>query len=360
MRFHLLALPNVQTTFAYSLCGFCVATIRFAKLLKELGHEVILYASEENEALCDELVTVIKKEEQETLLANTKNAKGEPEPTPYQYAYIEEWSPIWQLANARTIKEIQKRKQPQDFIASIGGLSQQSIAKAHPDLMFIEYSIGYSGSFSEYRVFESEAWRHHTYGAQNVGDGKFFDAVIPCFYDESEFPFRDKKEDFVLYVGRLIPRKGVEIACRSAAAAGVPLKIIGHGDKSLVTHGAEYLGALNPVERNTWMSRARAVMTPTLYVEPFNQVAVEAQLCGTPVISTDWGGFTETIEQGVTGFRCSYLGEFVAAIHEVQNLSPLYIRIRAENKYSIRAVKPQYQRYFDRLALLWEKGWDTI
>lgn len=344
----------------YSLCGFCVATIRFAKLLKSLGHEVILYASEENEAPCDELVTVIKKEEQEVMLANTRNSNGELDPTPYQYAYIEEWSPIWQLANARMIREIGKRKQQRDFICSIGGSSQKPVADAHPDLMFVEYSIGYLGSFSDYRVFESEAWRHLTYGAQQVPNGRFFDAVIPCFYDEKEFPFRATKENFVLYVGRLIPRKGLEIACRAAQAAEVPLKIIGHGDRSLITHGAEYLGELSAIDRNNWMGHAQAVLCPTIYIEPFNQVAIESQMCGTPVISTDFGGFTETVEHGRTGFRCSYLGEFVSAIHDAKKLDPRYIRARAEDKYSIGRVKHQYQRYFDRLSLLHADGWNTL
>lgn len=359
-RFHLLALPNVQTTTAYSLCGFCTATINFAKLLKSLGHYVILYGSEENEAPCDEFVTVISKEEQETLLKNTVNSEGRLDPTPYQYAYIEAWSPLFQLANARIIGEIAKRKQPRDFICSIGGASQKPVADAHRDLMFVEYSIGYLGSFSEYRVFESHAWRHVTYGAQQVPNGKFFDDVIPCFYDETLFPFRKEKEDFALYVGRLTPRKGIEIACKAASLAGVPLKVIGHGDRSLVTHGAEYLGELNDAERNEWMSRARAVFTPTLYVEPFCQVAVEAQLCGTPVLTTNWGGFTETVKEGETGFRCNYLGEFVRALEKAKFLDHEGIRFRAIHKYSISRVKEQYQRYFDRLALLWDDGWDSL
>lgn len=360
MRFHLLALPNAQTTRAYSLCGFTQATIRFTHLLKRLGHEVILYASEENEAPCDELVTVITKEEIESLLSTTRNSKGEIEPTPYQYAYIEEWSPLWQLANARMIREISKRKCEHDFIASIGGSSQKPVADAHSDLMFVEYSIGYNGSFSPYRVFESEAWKHVIYGAQQISDGRFFDAVIPCFYDPSEFTFRSIKEPFALYVGRLVPRKGIEIACKAAYHAGVPLKVIGHGDPRLITHGAEYLGALPMDERNEWMSRAKCVLTPTIYVEPFNQAAVESQMCGTPVIATDWGGFTETIEQGVSGYRCSYLGEFVQAIHDCAKLDTKKIRKRAMSKYSIESVAPQYEAYFKRLSILWNRGWDTL
>lgn len=351
-RFHLLALPNAQTTREYSLCGFTMCTIRFAKLLKELGHTVYLYASEENEAPCDELITIITKEEQKTLL-DLDNCQ-------YQNAWVDERSPIWQLANPRMAREIAKRKQPHDFICGIGGSSQGYVSTQNPDLQFVEYSIGYKGSFSPYRVFESHAWRHYSYGFQNVEDVRFFDTVIPCFFDETQFSFNNKKEDFVLYVGRLIVRKGVRIACQAAHAAGVPLKIIGHGDSSFISHEAEYLGVLPLAERNQWMGRARAMFAPTTYIEPFNCAAVEAQLCGTPIISTDAGGFTETVEQGKTGFRCTYLGEFVRALEQVKTLDPNYIRARAIEKYSIHNVKHQYQRYFERLAMLWEKGWNTI
>lgn len=360
-RIHLLALPSAQTTKKYDLCGFTQATIRFAKLLKGLGHEVILYASEENDAECDELVTVITKEEAETLLNATVNpATGRPDPTPYMYAYIELWSPIWQLANARMIKEIGKRKQPRDLICSISGGSQKPVADNHPDLMFVEYSIGYNGSFSPYRVFESRAWQHVSYATQQIANVRYWDTVIPLFYDEAEFPFRVEKEPFALYVGRLIERKGLVIACRAAETAGVPLKVIGHGDTKFVTHGAEYLGELKAPQRNEWMARAQCVLTPTIYIEPFNQVAVEAQLCGTPVVSTDLGGFTETIEHGKTGFRCNYLGEFVQAIKDCGRLDPRYIRERAVATYSIDAVAPAYQRYFDRISLLWGNGWDSL
>jgi glycosyltransferase involved in cell wall biosynthesis len=233
------------------------------------------------------------------------------------------------------------------------------VADAHPDLMTVEYSIGYVSSFAPYRVYESHIWRHCTHGYQDDQRGRFFDAVIPYFFDETEFPFRAEKEPFALYVGRLTPRKGVAIACQAAKLAGVPLKVIGHGDLGLVTDGAEYLGALPDAERNEWMSRASCLICPTLYLEPFGSMAVEAQLVGTPVISTDFGAFVETVEQGKTGYRCNYLGEFVEAISAVRALDPAYIRARAVSLYSMGVIAPQYQRYFERLLLLWDQGWNT-
>ncbi len=350
MRIHLLAPPNAQTTKQYSLDGFCIATIKFARMMKNLGHTVILYGSEENEAPCDELVTVITKEEQEKCLGKT----------PYQYAATGEHLGIWTLSNSRIKQEIAKRKKPRDMICTIGGVSHKEIAEHHSDLITLEYSIGYKGSFSKYRIYQSHIWRHFSHGFQFNELGRFFDDVIPYFFDEAEFKPSKIKEPFAVYVGRLTPNKGIGIACQSAKAAGIPLKVIGHGDTSLVTDGAEYVGALPDDERNDLVSRAIAMLAPTAYLEPFGSTAVEAQFLGTPVISTNFGAFVETVEHGKTGYRCNYLGEFVQGLKDAASLDTDYIRNRAIEKYSMNNIQHEYQKYFDRLNLLWEKGWDTL
>ena len=102
------------------------------------------------------------------------------------------------------------------------------------------------------------------------------------------------------------------------------------------------------------------MFAPTIYVEPFNCAAVEAQFCGTPIISTDFGGFTETVEHGVTGFRCSYLGEFVRAIKDAELLDRRYIHLRAVEKYSMHHIKYDYERYFRRLQLPFKDGWNSL
>lgn len=354
MRIHLLALPNAQTTREYSLCGFTQVTIRFARMMRDLGHTVFLYASEENEAPCSELITCITKEEIESLFGMG--------PWEYQHANIEEWSPAFQLFNARAAKEIAKRKQPRDIICQIGGYAQHYVSDRNPDLMTVEYSIGYQGSFSPYRVFESAAWMHETYGRQNILLGRHYDTVIPVFFDPAEFTVCDKPEDYFLYVGRLYPNKGITVACDLATKAGVKLKIIGHGVEGTkyCTGDHEFLGSVDLRTRNEVMSKARALISPTLYVEPFGCAQVESQMCGTPVICTDFGGFTETVEQGLTGYRCHYVGEFLRAIKDVDNLDRQYVATRARNKYSMHTLKHDYQRYFNRLATLWDGGWNCV
>lgn len=348
-RIFLISQPNVQSTWQYDLDGFNTLNIRFATILKRLGHEVILLGSEENDAPCDENVPCITKAEQAQLIG--ENA--------YQHANISHENPLWKLATPRMIAEIGKRKQPRDLICSIAGGSMQNVTAAHPDLMAVEYSIGYVGNYAPYRVFESTAWQHACYGAQGIvnSGGRFFDAVIPAFFDVEKFP-QNTPEDYVCYVGRFIPRKGIKIVCDAAKAAGVKLKLIGHGDASLITYG-ENLGAVNESTRNEVMSKARALICPTVYVEPFGCISPEAQLCGTPVISTDFGGFTETVEHGRTGFRCNLFGEFVDALGRVDALDRGYVRTRARALYSMEAAQASYARYFARLDTLWQDGWKT-
>lgn len=348
MRVHLLALPNVQTTKEYDLDGFCTMTMRFAKLLKGLGHTVFLYAGEENEAPCDELVTIVTKAEQQQYQGGMQ----------YQHALIEAHNPLWGLANGRIATEIGKRKQPRDLICTIGGGSQGPAVVQHPELMVVEYSIGYVGNYSPYRVFQSQAWKHLCYGRQSIDHVRFFDDVIPGFFEVEKFPVREP-EDYVCYVGRFVPRKGLSVVCDAARLAGVPLKLIGHGDPNLITYG-ENLGAIHEVERNEVMARAKALICPTLYIEPFGCISPEAQMCGTPIISTDCGGFTETVDHGYSGFRCNVLGEFVDAIKQVHTLDRAAIRQRAIELYSLETAAIAYQAYFARLNTLWEKGWDTL
>jgi len=350
VRIHLIAPPQTQTTKAYSLDGFTIATIRFSRMMKSLGYYVILYASEENEAPCDELVTILTNAEQKKLLGNGL----------YQYAGAENNWPLWKRSNERTIPEVRKRKQPRDIICTIGGTSQKQISDSNKDLMCVEYSIGYTGCFAPYRVYQSQSWRHYLHGKQNMEDGRFFDAVIPYFFDPSEYTCRETREPFALYVGRLTPRKGIGVACEAAKLAGVPLKVIGHGDKSLVTHGADYLGALPDDERNDYLSRASCLICPTLYLEPFGSMAVEAMMSGCPVVCTDFGAFTETVEQGKTGARCSTLGEFSSAISRMGYYDPKVIRRHAITNFSMEAVTQAYFQYFNRLQLLWGDGWRSV
>ena len=232
-------------------------------------------------------------------------------------------------------------------------------------MLTIEPGIGYTGVFSEHRVFESYAWMHYIYGLLRIDDGVWYDAVIPNYFDINDFPFQPNKQDYLLYFGRIIGRKGVQVASDIAKATGNRLYIVGQGALENNNEGIHlskekhivYHPAVGPAQRAELLGNAKAVLMPTYYLEPFGGVNVEAQLCGTPVITTDWGAFPETVLHGVTGYRCRVFEEFCWAVNNIGRLKPKSCRTWAEKNYSMERVGKMYEEYFQRVSQLYNNGW---
>lgn len=351
MKFHVLSIPQIQTTKEYYLVGFTPKIMLFCRMMKELGHEVILYGSEDNEAPCDENVVCFTKVEQKAWMGNV----------PPVFAAFNLDFEMWRETDCRMIGEISKRKGPHEFICTLGGGAQKCVCEMHPDMLAVEFGVGYEGVFSNQIVWESHSWRQYVYGKLGATQtGRFWDAVIPGYCDPEDLPFCDKKESYLLYCGRMVKSKGIDVAVEVAGKAGIPLKMIGAlspGDSLNLPSYVEYLGTVSNEDRAKLMGHARAVIMPTLYNEPFGAVCIESQFCGTPVITTDWGSFPELIENGVNGYRCNLMRDFIKATDDVKSLDSKAIRKRVESRNSLDAIKPLYQAYFERLNALWDGGW---
>lgn len=353
MRFHLVSLPHTNTTDAFSACAFTEKVRKFAIMMTSLDHEVILYGGEYNDAPVIEHVPCISEQER---LASLNDAH-------YTQGSFDFSRPHWTLFNEKCIAAMASRIRPKDFICVIGGRANKAIADAFPGCMTVEFGIGYGGTFSQYRVWESYAWMHLCYGAARPHDpngvnGIWFDEVIPGYFEIERFPFSKEKDDYFLYVGRLTERKGVHIAEEVCRHLGKKLIIAGAGEY-IPTYG-EHVGTVGPEERGKLMSRAKALFVPTIYIEPFGNVAVEAQGCGTPVITTPWGAMTETVIEGKTGFHCHTFKEFVDAAKHAGDLDPWVCRDHARDNYSLEPTSRKYDRYFKRLLTLWDKGWYAL
>jgi glycosyltransferase involved in cell wall biosynthesis len=144
-----------------------------------------------------------------------------------------------------------------------------------------------------------------------------------------------------------------------ARATGIPLFLAGEGDyrPGEGEPGIEYVGSVEPVQRAALMGDARCLLAPTTYIEPFGGVVVEAALCGTPALTTDWGAFPETVVQGITGWRCRRLGEFIWAAQHVEPLNRGAVAARARLLYSTEAIAKRYEAYFAHLETLRSGGW---
>jgi len=341
MRFHLVGLPHAQVTTEFPACAFIGKLRKFCQMMMARGHEVFLYAGEVTDAPCTELIACFTEADRLEHVAGRH----------YTAAPWNSELPAWQRLNHAAATEIRRRAQPDDFVCVTAGLSHKPIADALPDMTVVESGIGYNRTFAPYRVFESYAWMHMVYGAESGGDpfsvrGQWMDAVIPNAVDMAEFPTRDDGEGYYLFIGRVVERKGYRIAVDVCAELGERLVVAGPGRPPA---GVRHVGLVGPKVRAHLMAGARAVFVPTLYVEPFGNVHVEAMACGTPVITTDWGVFTETVQQGITGFRCRTFDEFVDAARRAPSLDRAFIRDYTRNRFGLESVGAMYEEYFGRI-----------
>lgn len=372
MRFHVIALPNSRTCQASSWCAYQSKVLKFCKMMTQRGHRVYHYGVRGSQVVCYEDVPVLEDAEYQHFF-------GAHDPTrAYSPIQFDASQPYFQLMNKRAADEIRNRAEQKDFVCLIGGVAQRPIAEMLPEMVSVEYGIGYYGTFAKFRVFESYAHMHVVYGKQGTEDGKFFDAVIPNYFDMNDFPSIpiNRNPNDVLYLGRMIRRKGLEIAVEAATHAGKRLVLAGQGVKTIggsVEHPGktafstedgyyysgphlDFIGTVDVQRRNEVLRSVGAVIMPTLYLEPFGGVAVEAQLCGTPVVTTDWGAFPETVEHGKTGYRCRTMEQFTWALQEAPKLNNEYIAERAKRLYSLERVGRMYEEYFGMLLTLWDKG----
>lgn len=362
MRFHLVGLPHTQSTAAYSNCAFNSLLRGFATMMKSLGHEVFVYSGEDNDAPADEHIPVITKKQQKEWF-NIEGPQDILRP-PLDTILYQPHRAWWDRWNKMVWAQMSQRLHRGDFVCIIGGgvLFEPLIAEAHAaGAMPVEYAIGYAGvSARTFHGFGASSWQHVVFGLNPPADwrGAFYDRVVPHYFNPDDFEYREEKGDYFLYLGKMKEDKGVNVAARAAKAAGARLILAGDGPTP-VEYGEVRRHYVGPDERRELLAGARGLFVPSLYVEPFGMVAVEGLLSGTPIITTPWGGLGDINIDGVTGYECHTLQDFVDAVDSVSAISPAACRERGM-EYSYDNVRHQYQAWFDDLSGLWGQGWDAV
>lgn len=356
MRFHLLGLAHIETTRENSSCAYTQKIIKLAEILKEYGHIVYFYGVEGSEVNCDKFIQTLSQ----NILVETY---GEYDKSITFFKHNPE-DKAYRTFNKNAVDAINQLKQKKDVLLCPLGNYQKHISDK-TGLLTIEPGIGYSGVFSPFKVFESYAWMHHVYGLMGKDNGGWYDSVIPNYFDINDYPYHEEKEDYLLYFGRIIGRKGVQLASEIAKATGNKLYVVGQGSLENPNEGIHLSGekhivykpAVGIEERAEIMGKAKAVLMPTYYLEPFGGVNVEAQLMGTPVITTDWGAFPETVLHGITGYRCRTFEEFCWAVKNIHSIKSENCRDWAEKNFSLERIGSMYEEYFQRINNLFDEGW---
>ena len=177
-----------------------------------------------------------------------------------------------------------------------------------------------------------------------------------------EMPFGDRPGDYLLFVGRIAPEKGIGDAIELSRATGIRLKVVAkvHLESerrhfrevvqpAIDEDAIDFLGELGPEERDPLYAGALATVMLGPWPEPFGLVAIESMATGTPVIARRAGALVETVIHDETGFVVDDVREAALAVDRVRELDRQRIRDSALERFSPERMADEYEVAYRRV-----------
>jgi glycosyltransferase involved in cell wall biosynthesis len=183
--------------------------------------------------------------------------------------------------------------------------------------------------------------------------------LIPHGLDLADYPFQAAKEDFLLFLGRIYPDKGLHTAIRLARESGMRLVIAGpvfepdrpYFDEQIRGHldgdRIVYLGPADHARKVDLMKRAQALVLPLEVDETFGLAMIEAMACGTPVLAYDRGAVPEVVAKDETGFAVHTYGELRDCLPRLAALDPHRCREHVARHFSRETMVAAYLRLYE-------------
>lgn len=366
IRLHLPGIPHTIVSDEFSHCAFTGKVQRFSPMMRSRGFEVFFYGIETSESGADKQIDLltkdewhehriasyiklhpeISKDEATQLLNNNASFVGD----------LANWdTPLYNVFNQRLREALKAnyRHQSTDIVCLPFGPAHESAIKGM-NYVCVETGIGYPNSYKNYRIFESYAFLHVMMAREKTEQQNYW-FVIPNYYNIKEFPLQLTLEKQTIgFFGRICSIKGCQIVLEVARRfPNIDFVLCGQGDPSafLQAPNIQYKPPIHGQERCKFLGSLTALITPSMYIEPFCGVNVEAQLSGTPVIAHDCGAFTETIEPFKTGLLCHTLADFCLGVQMALDgkFDRQYISDRATSKYDMFNLAKNYESVFQNV-----------
>jgi glycosyltransferase involved in cell wall biosynthesis len=228
-------------------------------------------------------------------------------------------------------------------------------------------------------VFAAYPWAHHALSAAAARTFPPRGQLPPIYHgiDVPSYPFNERPEGYLLFLGRIVPDKGADYAIEIARRAGWELRIAGVTQERSAAYGRRvlaeadglqirYVGEAGPEEKRRLLGGANAMLFPIVWDEPFGLVVVEAFACGTPVLAFASGSAPELIEPGETGFLAEPGADplapgagvdlLVEAIGRLGEISRRRCRDEAERRFTVERMVDAYERTYDTVLSAAARG----
>jgi glycosyltransferase involved in cell wall biosynthesis len=186
--------------------------------------------------------------------------------------------------------------------------------------------------------------------------------------DPSELEIGVEKDDYLVELARITPDKGQDLAIEVAKRVAVPLVLAGkvedddreYFETQIQPHLGEPVRWIENVagrEKARLLARAKAMLFPIQWEEPFGIAMAEAMGSGTPVLATERGAAVELVEPGVTGFLARDVDGLVEAYEHLDEIDPQKCAERARERFGPARMADGYEQiYLDEVAAA-RSGW---
>ena len=195
-------------------------------------------------------------------------------------------------------------------------------------------------------------------------------ATVPHGLPADICAFDPRGGEYLAFLGRISREKRPDRAIEIATRAGMPLRIAAKVDptdrdyferdiKPLLSHPlVDYIGEIDESRKCDFLGRARALLFPIDWPEPFGLVMIEAMSCGTPVIAWRNGSVPEVVEDGVTGIVVASIEQAVRAVTLASAMSREAVRRRFEERFTAARMARDYLAAYERLLRgQWAEPW---
>jgi len=182
--------------------------------------------------------------------------------------------------------------------------------------------------------------------------------VIPNGLDVDAFPFGGSPGGGLLFIGRMEPVKGPDLAIQVARNLGRPLILAGpivdadffdDAIKPFLNDTIRYVGVVDHPTKVELFGRAGCVLLPFRGDEPFGLVTIEAMACGAPVVAFANGALPEIVEPGLTGYLAHNQRELAELVSKAIKLDRTRIRARAAARFDLAHVAARYTAVYAQL-----------
>jgi glycosyltransferase involved in cell wall biosynthesis len=173
--------------------------------------------------------------------------------------------------------------------------------------------------------------------------------------DVATYPYREDKDNMLLFLGRIHPDKGVHHAIDAARVAGLPITVAGKCSEPVereyyrthiqprLARDVTMFGVADATTKRELLARAAGLLFPVVWEEPFGMVMLEAMACGTPVIALHRGSVPEVVVDGVTGVICADPTDLPDAIHSARRLDPSACREHVRDNFNVATMVTGYE-----------------